>query len=78
MDLQKLPHEGIVAIRLPGPLTLAHASSLRDQLEMIKRDQGSRVQFLVLPGSISIESLSDCDLAAAGLQRIAQPEAIAC
>lgn len=75
MDLQRLPHEGIVAIRLPGPLSMSHAQSLHERLDVVKREQGSNVSFLVLPGGVAIEALTDADLARLGLQRI---EAVAC
>jgi hypothetical protein len=75
MQMQRLPADGIVAVRMPGPLKFEHAASLHQRLEEVKREQGSSVSFVVVPGDIQIEALSDSDLARMGLQRI---PAVAC
>lgn len=70
MQMQRLPADGIVAVRMPGPLKFEHAASLCERLEEVKREQGSSVSFLVVPGDVRFESMTDSDLARMGLQRI--------
>lgn len=75
VQMQRLPADGIVAVRMPGPLKFEHAHSLRERFEEARREQGSSVSFVIVPGDIQFEALSDSDLARMGLQRI---QAAAC
>lgn len=70
MNMLRLPADGIVAVRMPGPLTMSHAQSLHERLDQVRREQGSSVSFVVVPGNVQFEVLSDSDLARMGLQRI--------